>query len=354
MDKPPLLTRQTVRIPLDKLRGHLCRAMTEVSTLVYFDLEATGLKSAGKPRICELSFLAVNIQDMLDMNLILMKSIKSRKIDNNLLQARNLLPRIVNKLTLCVYPMATIVPVVSDITGLDNYNLIGQSKFSKNTGDLINSFLSLLPSPVCLVAHNGNGYDFPLLKAELEKVNTQLTPDILCIDSYIGIKEIFKKRKEVIKLEIVKEVDLNEERKMLKMELNAATDLINAGVFETEMIEGTINEISFSKAENEVTPKSVKYNSNMNFTPRKHKLSSSSECVEKSRKNLKFVNPGEPTSFSLVNLHKHLFGCQPEQSHGAEVDCLSLMKTTAALGDEWIDWVKGNCFKFETCKKMWG
>jgi three prime repair exonuclease-1 len=138
----------------------------------------------------------------------------------------------VNKLTLCVYPMATIVPVVSDITGLDNYNLIGQSKFSKNTGDLINSFLSLLPSPVCLVAHNGNGYDFPLLKAELEKANIQLRPDILCIDSYIGIKEIFKKRKEVIKLEneIVTEVDLNEEKKMLKMELNAATDLINAGL----------------------------------------------------------------------------------------------------------------------------
>ena len=119
-------------------------------------------------------------------------------------------------------------------------------------------------------------------------------------------------------------------------------------------LEGTIIEISISEAENEVTPKSVKYTSNMNFTPRKHKLSSSSECFEKSRKTLKFVNPGAPTSFSLVNLHKHLFGCQPEQSHGAEVDCLSLMKTTAALGDEWIDWVKGNCFKFETCKKMWG
>jgi hypothetical protein len=120
------------------------------------------------------------------------------------------------------------------------------------------------------------------------------------------------------------------------------------------MTEGTINEISISKAENEVTPKSYKYTSNMNFTPRKHKNSSSSECFEKSRKTLKFVNPGPPTSFSLVNLHEHLLGCQPEQSHGAEVDCLSLMKTTAALGDEWIDWVKGNCFKFETCKKMWG
>ena len=68
-----------------------------------------------------------------------------------------------------VYPMAIIVPLVSNLTGLENYNLSGQSNFNKTTGDLINHFLSCLPSPVCLVAHNGNAYDFPLLKEELEK-----------------------------------------------------------------------------------------------------------------------------------------------------------------------------------------
>ena len=38
--------------------------MIDVKTIVYFDLEATGLKSSGMPRICELSFVAVNIQDV--------------------------------------------------------------------------------------------------------------------------------------------------------------------------------------------------------------------------------------------------------------------------------------------------
>ena len=136
--------------------------MTDVRTLVYFDLEATGLKSSGKPRICELSLIAVNVQDVLDMSLT--ENIENRTIESNTFQVRKILPRIVNKLTLCVYPMATIVPLVSDITGLDNYNLTGQSKFDKKTVDLINSFLLLLPFPVCLVAHNGNDYDFPLLK----------------------------------------------------------------------------------------------------------------------------------------------------------------------------------------------
>ena len=101
--------------------------MTEVKTLVYFDLEATGLKSSGRPRICELSFVAVNIEDILQLGLRLNED---RKLCEN-----SFLPRIVNKLTLCVYPMAIIVPLVSDLTGLDNYNLSGQSKFTKTTAD---------------------------------------------------------------------------------------------------------------------------------------------------------------------------------------------------------------------------
>ena len=92
--------------------------------------------------------------------------------------------------------MATILPHVSDITGLDNYMLNGQSKFDKSTGTLLNSFLSHLPSPVCLVAHNGDAFDFPLLKAEMEKVSTPLDPMLLCADSYNGIRSINKKRAE--------------------------------------------------------------------------------------------------------------------------------------------------------------
>ena len=84
--------------------------------------------------------------------------------------------------------MAFIVPLVSDLTGLDNYNLSDQAKFSKTTGDMINNFLSCLASPVCLVAHNGNAYDFPLLTAEFEKLGMQLNLGTLCADSLLGMK----------------------------------------------------------------------------------------------------------------------------------------------------------------------
>jgi uncharacterized protein YprB with RNaseH-like and TPR domain len=242
--------------------------MTDVRTLVYFDLEATGLKSSGKPIICELSLIAVNVQDVLDMSLT--ENIENRTIESNTFQVRKILPRIVNKLTLCAYPMATIVPLVSDITGLDNYNLTGQSKFDKNTVDLINSFLLLLPSPVCLVAHKGNDYDFPLLKAGIDKTGKSLSSDIVCVDSYIGIKEIFMKRKEIKRVENKErlKVDWNEEEKIVKIEMDAITDLINTGVFESELTEGTYNA---SEAENEVTPKNVRYNANTSFTPKKRK-----------------------------------------------------------------------------------
>ena len=93
--------------------------------------------------------------------------------------------------------MTTIVPLLSSMTGLNNYNLTGQSKFDKNIGNLLNTFLSCLPSPVCLVAHNGSQYDFPLLKAEMEKAGTMLGSEILCVHSYLGIRSILKNSQQI-------------------------------------------------------------------------------------------------------------------------------------------------------------
>ena len=43
------------------------------------------------------------------------------------------------------------------------------------------------------MAHNGSLYDFPLLKAELEKAGVTLPYDTLSADSYVGIKEMFNR-----------------------------------------------------------------------------------------------------------------------------------------------------------------
>ena len=309
--------------------------MSEINTLVYFDIEATGLKSSGKPRICEISLVAVNTQDVLNLGV-------TNKKDNQFCEV-TFSPRIVNKLTLCVYPMAIIVPLVSDLTGLDNYNLSGQSTFTKNTSDLINNFLACLPAPVCLIAHNGNAYDFPLLKAELEKLGTNLDAEILCADSYRAIKEIFSKKEEN-KNEILKET---EDKYNAQSDVDAARELMQSGMFETDLLEGqtvTLNE-------NESTPRNQKKCRSL-IKPRKR---SEIFHVEhpKIRKRLHFPNLEPPSSFSLVNLHMHILGVPPIQAHGAEADCLALLRITSTLGSDWINWVKENCYLFSSCQKMW-
>ena len=265
------------------------REMSKIKSLVYFDLEATGLKSSGRPRITEISFVAVNIEDVKEMHLKIQNHQPNRKYPDDHHHIESFLPRVLSKLTLCVYPMATIMPIVTDITGLDNYNLEDQTRFDSNTGQLLLNFLARLPSPVCLVAHNGNIYDFPLLKAEMEKVGMEVGSNVLCADSYIGIKAIFCNSNQLI-------------QDQKKNEIEAMR----------------IQEVKMSR----------KYSLNQ------RKLTT-------------------PHSFSLINLHKHMLDCKPIRSHGAEADCLALLRTTSALGNDWVDWVENNCKLFLDIKKMW-
>jgi len=327
--------------------------MLQIRTLVYFDLEATGLRSSGKPRISELSLVAVKVEDVLELQTTITEHLA--RVGSS--GVENLKPRVLNKLTICVYPMATIMPVVSNITGLDNYNLTDQARFDKNTVDMINSFLLRLPSPVCLVAHNGDNYDFPLLKAELEKVNGSLGADILCADSYNGLQQIFKVKKE--KIEYEKQAV---EKKLVDIEVKAVSELLAAGEFEAEMDmppetqitprkrsgEEMLNNFKISKIENESTPSKHKVLDELNKL-KQVKISS----MLKSRKKLNFPYSTIPLSYSLVNLHKHLLGVIPSQSHGAEADCMALLRTTAMMGREWVDWVGNNCYVFMDCEKMW-
>ena len=82
------------------------------------------------------------------------------------------------------------MPEVTNITGLDNFNLTDQTRFDANTGDLLNNLMARLPSSVCFVAHNGNAYDFPVIKSEMENTSIHLVSEIL-FSSYF-MKGIFR------------------------------------------------------------------------------------------------------------------------------------------------------------------
>ena len=321
------------------------------------DLEATGLKNSGRPRITEISLLAVNTQDMLTMQVRILSFLQKQRNQSNL-KLETTLPRVMNKLTLSVYPMATIMPGVKRITGLDNYNLTGQERFDSHLGDLINSFLARLPSPVCLIAHNGHNYDFPLLKAEMQQAGRILEPCILYVDSLIGIKEIFTERK-TFRRQIAnkKQMKWLENRKILEKEKQAAKDLMNAGKFDIDMETGNQNNQKteksnlISKHANEKTPPRSYTNIVETHAPKKVKLNAVEQDL---KQKVLFSHASTPKSFSLINLHQHFLGCVPSQSHGAEADCLALMRTTAMLGQDWIAWVEKNCQSIQNCVEMWG
>uniref|UniRef100_A0A8C5PN74 exodeoxyribonuclease III n=1 Tax=Leptobrachium leishanense TaxID=445787 RepID=A0A8C5PN74_9ANUR len=145
-------------------------------TFVFLDLETTGLKG-DLPKITEICLVAVHLS-----------SLENRVTD----EAGQLeLPRILDKMCLCVDPGKPITSYASEITGLSNNNLVKNEKqdFNPCLVHIINEFLSRQAQPVCFVAHNGFLFDFPLLKTELQKQEgTSLTSSLLCMDTV----EVFK------------------------------------------------------------------------------------------------------------------------------------------------------------------
>ena len=93
-------------------------------TLVFLDLESTGLQDSGRPRICELSLVAVKTKEFLELYFRINNEIESNKSEESM---DNILPRIINKLTLFVYPMAPILPHVSRITWITTTSTVKQN-----------------------------------------------------------------------------------------------------------------------------------------------------------------------------------------------------------------------------------
>jgi hypothetical protein len=170
---------------------------------------------------------------------------------------------------------------------------------------------------VCLVAHNGNLFDFPLLQAELAKAGVELGLDIFCVDSYVAIKEIFKNTMNSSLVVEAKPADrVNLEENTIEKEMQAVEILLEIGEFDKEM--DAVEKVSFEhsrridnskmpigKKENEQTPLKNNIPPSSTLQIRKRKQNQSAE-VFKSRKKLKFSEWEYPKSFSLINLHKHL------------------------------------------------
>ncbi|KAK3744841.1 hypothetical protein RRG08_050780 [Elysia crispata] len=133
-------------------------------TIVFFDVEGTGLPlPTNIPKLTELCFLAVSREDLV---------------------RRLVTPRVMNKLTLSFNPGKPLNDSAVEVSGLTNADLQNSPTFEEQV-PILTLFLKHLPQPVCLVAHNGARYDFPLLARQLEDagVNISNLENISCVDT---------------------------------------------------------------------------------------------------------------------------------------------------------------------------
>uniref|UniRef100_A0A8D0HFV0 exodeoxyribonuclease III n=1 Tax=Sphenodon punctatus TaxID=8508 RepID=A0A8D0HFV0_SPHPU len=101
-------------------------------------------------------------------------------------------PRIVDKLTLCLDPQKPFAHRAMELTGLSNRSLKenGKPGFDQALVQAVCGFLMRQPGPVCLVAHNGYNFDFPLLRRELDRLGEDLPSNLWCLDTLPALQEL--------------------------------------------------------------------------------------------------------------------------------------------------------------------
>ena len=257
-------------------------------------------------------------------------------------------PRIRNILQLCFNPRSPIPDKVSQLTGLTNDLLENQPFFTSMTVSILNNFLQNLPQPICLVAHNGNKYDFPLLKAELVNVNSELTSKILTIDSLEALRHVFDniyQEREIKEIESLvlngfldEDMDVDMSKTEAKKPFLRDEDELN--VFKTP-----------EKAVNVIPGKPPPTNHTLRRKQAAEQLSS--ERRKNGAKVKKKLNFDKPQSFSLPKLYQHIFQESPDQCHGAFDDCMNLIRVCTSKSRAFIDYAENNYAPFENVKKMW-
>ena len=388
----------------------------EVSNYVFLDIEATGLASANPPtRITELSMVAVAKAQFETLR----RDLRQLKYKSD---PEAITPRVLNKLTLCFTPQTQIPHRVASLTGLDNFILEDQGHFDTDAVDQIKCFLRRLVKPICLVAHNGKVFDFPLLVAEVLGCGGAMEDaGLLCMDSLVTLKTIDEKELKVVDEEIAgveaisalgafDDDDFGEEAGISKMEWDEGGDVSryhsalssptgngeshnyqlpntppksdpfehavlsppvvhsfqspdsSSHVLHTDAVSASTTGPS-TDGDEEVTPErpivapdvppplSPKANKRAKLKRQSQQAQPTTATAAKSaRKRLDFG--ARAPSYSLPRLHEHLFGRAPAISHGAEADCLALMRVCAFKGVR-ATVNSTDCFKLSAIKPMW-
>lgn len=152
--------------------------MAPIQSYVFFDLETTSLPKleSNKTKITELSIVVVKRRHLLNTT-------------------PGKLPRVQNKLVLCFNPEREFNPKASTKSDLNNDLLQFETIFDEQVFNTINMFLGRQEKPLCLIAHNGYNFEFPIVKNHFEALNAHLDADVMCADSLYAFYDIYETNK---------------------------------------------------------------------------------------------------------------------------------------------------------------
>jgi three prime repair exonuclease 1 len=312
-------------------------------------LETTGLLGWGPmPKITELSIIAIPTDCFMNTG-----------EDNDF--------RVKHKLSLCFNPMKMIHSEVTKITGLSNEMLEQENKFDASTIELIRKFLDHLQKPIVLIAHNGNGFDFKILKRYCERLQSHFDNQLMCCDSI----QIFKKIYEETQIEEIKNLqenklknfDCDESSKvqsqiseepledeffdLVKAELQKMkrikkifraedvdsifmTQEINETTPEQSPIDMTLGNIKKPKlSKDEISP-TKNSQSQSNPTIKRELFPTSSNCVDTQNQSQSSQPSVQKVSMKLREVYHRFYSCYPEEAHEAEADVITLIKCAKA------------------------
>ncbi|XP_041985263.1 uncharacterized protein LOC121737665 [Aricia agestis] len=279
-----------------------------INTFVFMDIETTGLPSeeCNKTRITEISMIAAQRDHLLDTR-------------------PGATPRVQHKITFCLNPGRLIYPSCSEVTGLCNDLLEHAPNFNQDIFRMLDTFLNVLEKPVCLVAQNGNQFDYPILKNHLVKIGVSFSEDLLCADSFFAFYHIFENKKKE----------------------NSITDKV---VIEKEKESDlSPDEIKLS---NESTPKRLPANEDVH-TPVKERKDSLKTKKCSARRRFPWSCGSRPIeSYKLKNIHERLLNRPSVEAHRAENDCIMLMECVVACGEQMLKYMDSNHQKFFDIKPM--
>jgi hypothetical protein len=251
-----------------------------------------------------------------------------------------------------------------------------EQKFDNNTMDLLVNFINQLQQPVCLIAHNGDKFDFPILKKYCDELKRSLPGSLHCCDSLPVFRKIDEKFEENtrtmingVKLSTWQKLD-DKEAHLMDLEILDIHNAIENSINDNDQKEFEINsapieqlEDQFVKIEANQDPRSLQvinestpnkptqpYSANPhsktngetsrkrpNDVLRRELFPSTSNASQLSQQSNSSQSNATKRKYSLREIYFRFFNEYPNNSHDAEGDVVALMKCALARKEQFLE-----------------